>query len=264
MSSPSDKSTTDDAYTDATHSSTLSEKALAGNNDGPIVDHCPRAAYQPPGNLTADGNNLRVLPLRPTQTQQQLERENARVVPVAEDNRVRVVADRPHGLDANRSGLGGGQHLELQRIGGRRFVRAFFTATCTRATVTQRQERVPTDLPITPVNLELPLVHDLQAGRVRHRHGAHSDFTENHHLSPDSRDALIRMSIPRSSAVDVHDGRGRKAVEVGRGSMAVRANVLAVNQLAQFEIGQFLGQRDRIQRITRRPEDGTDLFLARP
>ena len=41
--------------------------------------------------------------------------------------------------------------------------------------------------------------------------------------------------------------------------MAVGADVLAVDQVAEFQVGQFLGQRDRVERVAGRAEDGADL-----
>ena len=55
----------------------------------------------------------------------------------------------------------------------------------------------------------------------------------------------------------------REAVEVGRGGVAVGADVLAVDQVAQFQVGQFLGQRDGVQGVAGRAEDGADLPSGR-
>ena len=61
----------------------------------------------------------------------------------------------------------------------------------------------------------------------------------------------------------MHHFRRREAVEVGRGGMAVGADVFAVDQVAQFQVGQFLGQRDGVQGVAGRTEDRRDLLRIR-
>ena len=53
-------------------------------------------------------------------------------------------------------------------------------------------------------------------------------------------------------------GRG-EAVEPGRRGVAVGADVLAVEQVAQVQVGQVLGQGDGVQGVAGRPEDRADL-----
>ena len=68
--------------------------------------------------------------------------------------------------------------------------------------------------------------------------------------------------LPPPSAVQVHHLGRREAVEVGRRGVAVGADVLAVDQVAQFQVGQLLGQRDRVQGVAGRAEDRADLRRA--
>ena len=63
----------------------------------------------------------------------------------------------------------------------------------------------------------------------------------------------------RASLIDMHHLGRREAVEPGRRGVAVGADVLAVDVVAQVEFGQFLGQRDRVQRVAGRAEDRADL-----
>ena len=61
----------------------------------------------------------------------------------------------------------------------------------------------------------------------------------------------------------MHHFRRREAVEVGRRGVAVGADVFAVDQIAQFQIGQFLGQRDGVQGVAGRAEDRGNLLSVR-
>ena len=65
-----------------------------------------------------------------------------------------------------------------------------------------------------------------------------------------------RQIIARSSLIHMHDLRRRKAVKPGRGSVAVSADVLAVEQVAQFEVGgELLGHGNHVQRVAGRAEE---------
>ena len=59
---------------------------------------------------------------------------------------------------------------------------------------------------------------------------------------------------PKLLAV-VEDFGGWKAVEPGRGCVAVCADVFAVDQVTNLQVGQFLRLRNYVQRIARRAED---------
>ena len=65
-----------------------------------------------------------------------------------------------------------------------------------------------------------------------------------------------------SILVDVDDFGGRETVEVGAGGVAIGTDVLAIDQIAEVEVGQFLGQRDRVERVAGGAEDGADLRRA--
>ena len=52
---------------------------------------------------------------------------------------------------------------------------------------------------------------------------------------------------------------GGEAVEVGRGGVAVGADVFAVDKIAQFQVGQFFGQGDGVQGVAGRAEYGGNL-----
>src|SRR5664280_3594308 len=64
---------------------------------------------------------------------------------------------------------------------------------------------------------------------------------------------------PNLLLVHVHDRRGREAVEVGRGGVAVGADVLAEDEVVALKLGQILRHRDHIERVAGRAEDGTEV-----
>src|SRR5208283_3744 len=64
----------------------------------------------------------------------------------------------------------------------------------------------------------------------------------------------------RALLIYVNHLRRRKAVEPGRGGVAVSADVLAVEQVAQFEVaGQLLRHGDHVERVAGGAEHGADL-----
>ena len=63
--------------------------------------------------------------------------------------------------------------------------------------------------------------------------------------------------------VDMHDGRRRETVEIGRGGVAVGADLFAIKQFARFEVcRKIFRHRNHVQRVARRTEYGADLFRA--
>ena len=66
----------------------------------------------------------------------------------------------------------------------------------------------------------------------------------------------------RALAIDVDDLGRREAVEMRRRGVRIRTDVFAVDKVAEFQVGQFLGQRNRIESIARRTEDRTNLRRA--
>src|SRR5580704_869122 len=60
--------------------------------------------------------------------------------------------------------------------------------------------------------------------------------------------------------VYMHDGRGRETVEISRGSVAVGADVFAVEQIAEFKVfGEIFRHGNHVQGVARGSEDGADL-----
>src|SRR5580765_4720739 len=59
----------------------------------------------------------------------------------------------------------------------------------------------------------------------------------------------------------MHNLRWREAIKPRRRCVAVSADVLRINQVLDLEFWEFLGQRNRIQRIARLPENRADFRL---
>src|SRR5215472_15881973 len=62
--------------------------------------------------------------------------------------------------------------------------------------------------------------------------------------------------------VDVHDLRGREAVEPGGRGVAVSADVFGVHEVVNFQFRKFFGERNCIQRITSLAKHSADLRAA--
>src|SRR2546427_2799788 len=62
--------------------------------------------------------------------------------------------------------------------------------------------------------------------------------------------------------VHMHHLRRWKTVEPCRRGAAVSANVFRINQILDFQVWQFFGERDGVQRITGLPEHRADLPFA--
>jgi len=59
-----------------------------------------------------------------------------------------------------------------------------------------------------------------------------------------------------SLLINMHDFGGREAVKARRGGRAVRTDIRAVHEIAQFEIGgQLFRHRQHVERIAGRAED---------
>lgn len=93
---------------------------------------------------------------------QRIEREQARVVAVAEMDRVSIVALRLHLGDPQRLGFRLTQHGQLGRRRGRRST--FLSASSTGAFFAQLADRVLAHLAVAPIDLEKLRGNQLQLG----------------------------------------------------------------------------------------------------
>ena len=62
--------------------------------------------------------------------------------------------------------------------------------------------------------------------------------------------------------INVDNLCGREAVEARRGRPCVGADVFGVNEIADFQVGQLVRQRDGVEGVAGRAEDGRDLLGA--
>src|SRR5262245_66102117 len=66
------------------------------------------------------------------------------------------------------------------------------------------------------------------------------------------------------SLIHVDDFRRREAVEERAAGGGISAHVVCIDELAQFHVGQLLGQTDGVEGVARRTEDGADLGRPLP